>query len=408
MLQGKRILLGVTASIAAYKAAMLLRLLVKAGAEVQVIMTPAAHDFITPLTLATLSKRPALTHFVKGDAGEWNNHVDLGLWADVMVVAPATADTLASAANGHCPNLLLATYLSARCPVLWCPAMDLDMYAHPATQHNLAKLTSYGNHVLEAGTGELASGLHGQGRLAEPEEIVAWLVDFFSKQVSQQTALKQLTGKHMVITAGPTHEPLDPVRFLGNHSSGKMGIALADLAAAAGAHVTLVLGPTSLRPTSVAVNVVTVQTAREMLAATEKLLSNTDLYIFAAAVADYRPKEVAPQKIKKSSEEPFVLELEQNPDIAATIGKQKGAGQKTIGFALETENGHAYAKRKMATKNLDLVVLNSPNVEGGAFGSDTNAATLIGPDWELEVPLTTKTKLASLILEKASAMFHTS
>lgn len=401
MLAGKKILLGVCGSIAAYKAAMLTRLLMKAGAEVQVVMTEAAQAFITPLTLATLSKRPVLSAFTVGQEGVWNNHVELGLWADVMLVAPTSADTLASAAHGQCPNLLLATYLSARCPVVWCPAMDLDMYAHPSTQSNLNKLRSYGNHVIEAREGELASGLSGQGRLAEPEEIVEWLAKFFGSDQGP------LAGKQVVITAGPTQEPIDPVRYIGNRSSGKTGIALAEAAASMGASVTLIMGPTHHRPHRADVRVVSVTTAENMLEACQQEVPNADIAIFSAAVADYRPEHAADQKVKKAAGEPILLNLVENPDVAATMGKQKKASQVFVGYALETQNGVAYAQAKLHKKNMDFVVLNSPFVQGGAFGSDENEVSFVTEAEVNTVPRDSKANLARLILEKAASLLAT-
>lgn len=365
-MQGKKILLAVTGSIAAYKTAHLTRLLVKAGAEVQVVMTPAGAAFITPLTLSTLSKRPVFSD-ISGDEG-WHNHVALGLWADAMVVAPASANTLGKMANGLCDNMLLACYLSARCPVFVAPAMDLDMWAHPATQHNMARLAEHGVTAIPVGEGELASGLHGPGRMAEPEAILAHLEHFFGKTAPLQ-------GKKALVTAGPTYEPIDPVRFIGNHSSGKMGIALAEALYAAGAEVTLILGPTLLRPQTGNILVVPVETAQEMYAACAERFAETDIVVFSAAVADYAPREVAPEKIKKKSDS-FSIELVKTIDIAGTLSPQKRAGQYVVGFALETENEQANGLDKLHRKNFDLLVLNSLRDAGAGFGHDTNQVTL--------------------------------
>lgn len=369
MLSGKRILLGVTGSIAAYKSAVLTRLLVKAGAEVKIIMTPSAHDFITPVTLATLSKKPVLTEFVKDKSGQWNNHVDLGLWADVLLVAPASANTMAKMAQGICDNLLLAVYLSARCPVVLAPAMDLDMLQHPATKENFSRLKNFGNYIIEPAYGELASGLTGTGRMAEPESIVQWLEHFFFASLP-------LKGKKALVTAGPTHEAIDPVRFISNHSSGKMGFAIAEALDAAGAEVTLITGPVNLQPGSRNVRVVRVTSAEEMHAAATQIFPETDIAVLAAAVADYKPKTVAGQKIKKE-EDKLNLELVKTHDIARSLGEMKKNGQLIVGFALETENEKENAEKKLKSKNFDFIVLNSPNDAGAAFGHDTNKITII-------------------------------
>lgn len=368
MLQGKKILLGVSASIAAYKAAVLIRLLVKEGAEVKVIMTQAATDFITPLTLATLSKNPVLIDFAKDKTGEWNNHVELGLWADLMVIAPASANTIAKMANGICDNLLLATYLSARCPVMLAPAMDLDMLAHAATKKNMATLSSFGNHFITPGYGELASGLVGNGRMAEPEEIIANLKEHFSGGM--------LSGKKALVTAGPTYEAIDPVRFIGNHSSGKMGFAIAESLANSGAEVTLVTGPTQQKVINPKIKVVAVTAAQEMYEACSSVFSKQDITVLSAAVADYKPVVQADQKIKKK-EGGLTIELTQTVDIAATLGKQKKKGQLLIGFALETEQEKNNALKKLEAKNFDMIVLNSLNDKGAGFGHDTNKITII-------------------------------
>ncbi len=368
MLAGKKILLGVSGSIAAYKSVLLVRLLVKEGAEVKVVMTPAAHDFITPLTLATVSKNPVLTNFAKEDTGVWNNHVDLGLWADVLVIAPASANTLAKMTTGICDNLLLAVYLSARCPVFFAPAMDLDMLQHPSTKHNIQKLISWGNRQLDPGHGELASGLIGPGRMAEPEEIVLRLKNQF-------TAHALLTGKRAMVTAGPTHEALDPVRFIGNNSSGKMGYAIAEELANKGAEVVLISGPTHLTATHANIKLIRVTSAEEMYQACISNFDVCDIAVLSAAVADYKPAARADQKIKKSGAT-INLELVKTRDIAEELGKLKKK-QFVVGFALETENEKTNAQKKIAAKNFDLIVLNSLNDAGAGFGHDTNKITLI-------------------------------
>jgi len=370
VLSGKKIILGISGGIAAYKTAGLVRLLIKAGAHVQVIMTPASCAFITPLTLATLSKRPVYTEFEK-DFGEWTNHVDLGLWADLMLVVPATANTLAKMAGGLCDNLLLATYLSARCPVFFAPAMDLDMLQHPATLQNIQKLKSYRNIEIDSEYGELASGLVGKGRLAEPEHILKQIEDHLS-------STSELAGKKVLITAGPTYEPLDPVRFIGNHSTGKMGFDIAAEAAKRGAEVYLVTGPTALKSDDNRIRVIRVMSAVEMYTECHKLYPEMDIVIGAAAVADYRPKVVADQKIKKDDAD-FTIVLEKNPDILASLGAIK-TKQFLVGFALETQNELEYAKSKLKKKNLDLIVLNSLNDKGAGFGKPTNKVTFIDKD----------------------------
>jgi phosphopantothenoylcysteine decarboxylase / phosphopantothenate---cysteine ligase len=372
MLRGKKIILGVTGSIAAYKSALLVRLLVKSGAEVKVIMTASAHDFITPLTLSTLSRNPVLTDFVRDISGQWNNHVDLGLWADAIVVAPTSANTIAKMANGLCDNLLLAVYLSARCPVFIAPAMDLDMLKHPSTTSNLARLASYSNILIDPGFGELASGLTGTGRMAEPELILEHLDNFFNGE-------KKLAGKTVLVTAGPTYEAIDPVRFIGNHSSGKMGFAIAEELANQGATVNLVSGPTHQHTNHPGVNVKYVTSADQMYELCASLFPLSDIAVLAAAVADYKPAFVADQKIKKNGES-LTLELTKNPDIAASLGKLKHNGQVIVGFALETEQEQANALKKLESKNFDLIVLNSLNDKGAGFGHDTNKVTIISRD----------------------------
>lgn len=368
MLSGKKIILGVTGSIAAYKSAVLTRLLVKGGAEVRVILTPSAHDFITPLTLSTLSKNPTLTSFSKDETGQWNNHVELGLWADAIIIAPASANTLAKMANGLCDNLLLATYLSARCPVFFAPAMDLDMLKHPATQDNIQRLKNFGNHLIESGFGELASGLTGNGRMAEPEEIADHLSRFF--------AGGKLKGKKALVTAGPTHEALDPVRFIGNNSSGKMGFAIAEELASQGAEVNLISGPTHITTNNAHIKVKQVVSAEEMYQACKEIFASADITVLSAAVADYRPVSKADQKIKKTDSD-LTLTLTKTHDIAAELGKLKTNGQFIVGFALETENEKANAEKKIISKNFDLIVLNSLNDKGAGFGHDTNKIAII-------------------------------
>lgn len=369
MLENKKIILGICGSIAAYKSATLVRLLIKAGADVQVIMTPDATNFITPLTLSTLSKRPVYSEYFKPETGEWNNHVELGLWADGVIIAPASANTMAKMAGGLVDNLLTAVYLSAKCPVYFAPAMDLDMWKHESTQHNIAALQSFENILIPPGNGELASGLHGEGRMAEPEEIVAFLTDDIKKKLP-------LFGQNMLVTAGPTYEAIDPVRFIGNHSSGKMGFALADELASLGADVTLIAGPTTQRSTFNSIKRIDVVSAADMLNACLANFNTADACVMCAAVADYTPVTVASQKIKKH-DDGLSIELKKTTDILKTLGQQKRAGQVLVGFALETENEEQYAIDKLKKKNLDLIVLNSLNDAGAGFKSDTNKVTLI-------------------------------
>ena len=367
MLKNKNIILGVCGSIAAYKSALLVRLLVKAGANVKVILTQDASNFITPLTLATLSKNPVYTQYFEAETGVWSNHVELGLWADYLLIAPASANTLGKMANGLCDNLLTAVYLSAKCPVLFAPAMDLDMWKHESTQDNIAKLKQMGNTMIAPGKGELASGLYGEGRMAEPEEILTFLENEIRKGLP-------LLGKKVLVTAGPTYEAIDPVRFIGNHSSGKMGFALAETLFQLGAEVTLIAGPTSLKSGD-GIRRVDVTSAAEMLDACITQFNETDITVMSAAVADYTPVEVAQQKIKKK-EDHFNIELKKTTDILATLGKQKSDGQLLIGFALETTDEENYAKEKLKKKNLDLIVLNSLNDKGAGFKSETNKITI--------------------------------
>jgi phosphopantothenoylcysteine decarboxylase / phosphopantothenate---cysteine ligase len=373
MLNGRKILVAVCGSIAAYKAAFLVRLLIKEGAQVRVIMTHSATLFITPLTLATLSKHECYVDYTNAGKTNWNNHVDLALWADFMLIAPASAGTISKMANGLCDNLLMGVYMSARCPVLVAPAMDEDMWKHASTKANIQKLQSYGNTIITVNSGELASGLIGEGRMAEPEQIVAQLKRAVR---SAETAVpSKLKGKKIVITAGPTYEAFDPVRFIGNHSSGKMGVALAEKAHELGAEVHLVLGPSKLK-VSDGIEVKNVFSAKEMYAACRKYFTDADICIFAAAVADYTPKTVADQKIKKSDDE-FTLILKKNVDIAAEFGKVKKPGQLSVGFALETNNELKNARAKLTRKNFDIVVLNSLNDKGAGFQFNTNKITIV-------------------------------
>ena len=397
-----KILLGISGSIAAYKAALLTRLWVKQGDEVQVLMTESAADFIAPLTLSTLSKHPVLSS-VRSEAG-WNNHVELGLWADALVIAPATANTLAKLANGLCDNIVGAVYLSARCPVFVAPAMDVDMWHHPATQANIRRLQEYGVHIIPVGTGELASGLVGEGRMAEPEDIVEFVVrSLKSPHSSPLTPHSSLSGKRALVTAGPTFEPLDPVRFIGNHSSGKMGIAIAEALAAQGVVVTLVLGPTDLRPLNPNIRVVPVMSAQEMYAACASVFPETDIAVLAAAVADYRPKVFSETKIKKKDGD-LNLELEKTIDIAATLGKIKRPNQVFVGFALETNNEEANAQAKLERKNFDFIVLNSMQDAGAGFGLDTNKISIFRRDGSRQdFPLKSKTDVAWDIVAEIAA-----
>ncbi len=397
MLKGRKILLGVTGGIAAYKAATIIRLLVKEGAEVKVVMTPLAKEFITPLTLATLSRNPVLVDFFDPEDGRWNSHIELGLWADVYLIAPATANTIGKMAGGIADNLLLTSYLSARCPVFLAPAMDLDMLAHPATALNIKTLKSFGNHIIEPDTGELASGLEGKGRMAEPEVIVKEIKEFFSKKKIAEQALE---GKRVFINAGPTVEPIDPVRYISNHSSGRMGIALADAAAAMGAEVTLVLGPVNLKPSHSNVKIVAVTTAAEMKKASVKAFSGCDVAILAAAVADFTPETTSGTKIRRESSE-MVIKLRPTEDIAALLGSMKKPGQLLAGFALETNDEVNNATEKLKRKNLDMIVLNSLRDEGAGFGHETNQITIIDRNNNIDkFELKTKSEVASDILQK--------
>lgn len=388
-MKNKKILIAVSGSIAAYKSASLIRLLVTAGAEVKVLMTESAKEFISPLTLSTLSKNKVYSDLIDEDS--WSNHVELGLWADAMIIAPATANTIARMANGICDNIVSAVYLSARCPVYIAPAMDLDMWEHPSTQENIKKLLSYGNHLIDPEVGELASGLHGKGRMAEPENIVALLSQVFDKK-------KDLSGKKVLITAGPTYERLDPVRFIGNRSTGKMGMALAEECAQRGAEVVLILGPSSLQTNTSSILVERIESAEEMYKAAKNHHPSSTLCIFSAAVADYRPQNPASQKIKKS-EDALQIALQRTPDIAKELGSLKSENQTHIGFALETENEQENALSKLNRKNFDMIVLNSLNDEGAGFAHDTNKVRIFGTKHDvIDIKLKPKRELAGDII----------
>lgn len=395
MLEGKKILLCISGSIAAYKAILLTRLLIKEAAEVQIICTPAALHFISAPTLSTLSKKPVHSDFYTNTkTGTWVNHVELGKWADLIVIAPATASTISKLVSGHCDNLLIATYLSATCPVMLAPAMDLDMYAHHSTQENLEKLKSRNVQILEADSGELASGLEGQGRLKEPEEILEIIENHFQKS-------ELLKGKNVLVTAGPTHEAIDPVRFIGNHSSGKMGVAIANYCASLGASVTLILGPSARHQLHESIKTIDVVSASDMKNSVDTYFSSADFVFKAAAVADFRPKSFAQEKIKKQVD--FTnIELEKTDDILKGIGAKKQEHQKIIGFALETENELENAKNKLQRKNLDALVLNSLKDEGAGFGFDTNKIKFLTKNGEIfDFPLKSKQEIAKDIVKEA-------
>ncbi len=398
VLNGKKVLLGITGGIAAYKTAALVRLFIKSGAEVKVVMTPAAKDFITPLTLSTLSRNEVFSSFTddEDENAKWKNHVELGLWADFMLIAPATANTLSKMATGNSDNFLLATYLSAKCPVFFAPAMDLDMYKHPSTKNSFKTLEEFGNILIPSEEGELASGLYGEGRMAEPEVIIDFLEAYFLDRMP-------LKGKKFLITAGPTYEAIDPVRFIGNHSSGKMGYEIARRALELGAQVTLVSGPTNLELKANGLKLIRVSSAREMFEATSAHFEETDVFIAAAAVADYKPKTVAVEKIKKSDDS-LSLELTKTEDILATMGARK-TNQKLIGFALETANEVENARIKLKRKNLDFIVLNSLRDEGAGFRSDTNKVSIIYPDKKKDFDLKSKTEVAKDILDELQQLF---
>jgi phosphopantothenoylcysteine decarboxylase / phosphopantothenate---cysteine ligase len=392
-LEGKKIILGVTGSIAAYKAAILLRLLVKEGAEVQVVITAAGKHFITPVTLSALSGKPVLSEFFENSDGTWHSHVDLGLWADIMVIAPATATTLGKMAHGIADNMLVTTYLSAKCPVFIAPAMDLDMLSHASTQKNLEILAGYGNTIIEPGVGDLASGLHGKGRMEEPEKIVERVVDFFSSK-------KKLLNKTFLVTAGPTYEKIDPVRFIGNYSSGKMGFAIARELAENGAKVILVTGPVNVCLNHPSVEIINVESAEEMYNAALGHFPNCDGAVLCAAVADFTPSEVASQKVKRGSET-WHLELKPTRDIAAELGRQKRENQLLVGFALETTDEIENALKKLVKKNLDFIVLNSLNDQGAGFGVDTNKITILDRHNNLNnFGLKSKDRVAADIVDK--------
>lgn len=397
MLKGKHIIVGITGSIAAYKAATLVRLLVKEGAEVKVVMTELAKQFITPLTVATLSKHPVMVEFYNPENGDWHSHVDMGLWADLYLIAPATANTIGKMAHGIADNLLLTTYLSAKCPVMIAPAMDLDMYRHPATQNNLSILRSYGNLLIEPAEGELASGLVGKGRMAEPEEIVAFIHHYFHRR-------DDLAGKRVLLTAGPTYEKIDPVRFIGNYSSGKMGFALAENFAESGAEVILVAGPVPLQTRHPRIRRINVESAAEMYDAVMGESESCQIIVSCAAVADFRPKHREAAKIKRGKED-LVLELEPTADIAAALGAKKKAGQLLVGFALETNDEECHAIQKLHHKNLDLIVLNSLQDANACFGYDTNKVTLIDRSGQpSHYALKSKQEVAEDIVNKIASM----
>ena len=389
-LSGKKILIAITGGIAAYKINTLVRDFIKNGAEVQVILTPSAKEFVSPLTLSTLSKKKVFSEFSSQD-GEWNSHVDLALWADVMLVAPCTANTLAKMVNGICDNLVIATYLSAKCPVFIAPAMDLDMYIHPSTERNLKLAEKYGNIIIPAEEGELASGLVGKGRMAETKTIYKTIANFFNSEQK-----KSLAGKTVLVTAGPTYEAIDPVRFIGNHSSGKMGFAIAEEAEKRGAKVILISGPTALR-TDKNISLEKVNSAKEMYNAVFQYFDNTDIAIMSAAVADYAPKEVAQEKIKKNDDE-MTITLVKNPDILKTMGEKK-KNQFLVGFALETQNEEENAKGKLVRKNLDMIVLNSLKDSGAGFKNDTNKIKIITPSEQKNFALKSKEDVAKDILD---------
>lgn len=397
MIKGKKIVLGITGSIAAYKAAVLTRGLIKKGAEVQIVITPAGKEFITPVTLSALTSKPVISEFFAQRDGTWHSHVDLGLWADAMLIAPATASTIGKMAHGIADNMLITTYLSMKAPVFIAPAMDLDMFAHPATQHNLDILRSYGNHIIEPASGELASHLVGKGRMEEPEQIIEVLEAFFTRK-------QELNGKKILITAGPTYEKIDPVRFIGNYSSGKMGYALAEACAERGAEVTLVSGPVNLKVTHPNIHRIDVESAEQMYNAAVSAYTEADAGILCAAVADFTPETVAGQKIKREKDD-LVLRLKPTHDIAAALGKQKQAHQKLVGFALETTDEIAHAQDKLNRKNFDFIVLNSLNDKGAGFRCDTNKITIIDRQGTTPYPLKGKKEVADDIIDRLVDLF---
>ena len=398
MLKGKKIVLGITGSIAAYKSCLIIRELIKSGAEVQVVITPAGKEFITPITLSALTHKPVVSEFFSQKDGTWNSHVDLGLWADAMVIAPCTAATLGKMANGVADNMLITTYLSMKAPVFIAPAMDLDMYKHPSTQKNIETLRSFGNHIIEPGSGFLASGLEGKGRMEEPENIVKALADFFSTSSESQTYIEDLKDKKILITAGPTYEKIDPVRFIGNYSSGKMGFALAEECSRRGAKVVLVAGPVSLTCTE-SIQRVDVESCKEMYEATVGEFPNCDAAILCAAVADFRPETIAEQKIKRVGDE-LLLKLKPTLDIAATIGSMKGEGQRIVAFALETNEEESNAQRKLEKKNADFIVLNSTRIPGTTFQADDNQITIINKEGKKSYAKKPKTEVARDIIDE--------
>ena len=398
MIKGKKIVLGITGSIAAYKAAVLTRGLIKKGAEVQIVITPAGKEFITPVTLSALTSKPVISEFFAQRDGTWHSHVDLGLWADAMLIAPATASTIGKMAHGIADNMLITTYLSMKAPVFIAPAMDLDMFAHPATQHNLQILRSYGNHIIEPASGELASHLIGKGRMEEPEKIIRQLEAFFAKS-------QDLNGKKILITAGPTYEKIDPVRFIGNYSSGKMGYALAEVCAERGAKVTLVSGPVNLQVTHPNIHRIDVESASQMYEAANQIFPETDAGILCAAVADFTPATVSGEKIKREKDD-LILQLKPTHDIAAALGKQKQPHQKLIGFALETTDEVNHAQDKLNRKNFDFIVLNSLNDKGAGFRCDTNKITIIDRQDITSYPLKEKKEVASDIVDRLASLFR--
>lgn len=402
MLNGKKIVLGITGSIAAYKSCILIRELIKKGAEVQVVITPAGKEFITPITLSALTHKPVISEFFSQRDGTWNSHVDLGLWADAMVIAPATASTIGKMANGIADNMLITTYLSMKAPVFIAPAMDLDMFAHPSTQKNLRTLQDYGNHIIEPGTGFLASTLEGKGRMEEPVNIVARLEEYFSNE-----DIKPLAGKKILITAGPTYEKIDPVRFIGNYSSGKMGLALAEECASQGADVELVCGPVSAKMSRDYPNIhrTDVESAQEMYEACKAIYPAMDAGILCAAVADFTPETVADQKIKRTGDD-MIIRLKPNPDIAASLGKMKRAEQKLVGFALETNNEESNAQDKLKKKNFDFIVLNSLRDKGAGFKTDTNKISIISAEGRKDFPLKSKVDAARDIVDEMVSTFN--
>ena len=398
MLKGKKIVLGITGSIAAYKSCLIVRELIKSGAEVQVVITPAGKEFITPITLSALTHKPVVSEFFSQKDGTWNSHVDLGLWADAMVIAPCTAATLGKMANGVADNMLITTYLSMKAPVFIAPAMDLDMYKHPSTQKNIETLRSLGNHIIEPGSGFLASGLEGKGRMEEPENIVKALADFFSTSSESPSYTEDLKDKKILITAGPTYEKIDPVRFIGNYSSGKMGFALAEECSRRGAKVVLVAGPVSLTCTE-NIQRVDVESCKEMYEAAVGEFPNCDAAILCAAVADFRPETIAEQKIKRVGDE-LLLKLKPTLDIAATIGTMKGEGQRIVAFALETNEEESNAQRKLEKKNADFIVLNSTRIPGTTFQADENQITIINKEGKKSYAKKPKTEVARDIVDE--------